>query len=125
MSKTFTASVVQFLRPNGRIRYEAVDLPIEAEELYKLMQKAGMRFEAEKLSTGQVSLTISDRENDRAIRLVPNGPQVLEALVELLEARPWEDEPEDDEFEEPDYHDHESWVEQMEHRLDMDEDAKP
>jgi hypothetical protein len=49
---------------------------------------AGLRCEAEVLATGEVSLTIHDPniEEDIAIEIVSNGPDVPEAVARLIEA---------------------------------------
>lgn len=45
---------------------------------------AGFRFKCEILTTGEVSLTITDDEADHAIEVVPNGPGTGEAVDRLV-----------------------------------------
>jgi len=87
----FTADVTQFLLPNGRRRNTTVQLPAKWEEAYKSMQKSGYQFEAEILTTGEVSLTIATLTEgaDVDIEIVPNGPDVCDALVAMLERCRW------------------------------------
>lgn len=92
MSTEFTVEVLQYLMPDGRTRPETTELPIAVKPLYNAMVASGHRFEAEMLSTGEVSVTIfcpaSDEDVD--IEVVPNGPEVQEALAKMLENRMWE-----------------------------------
>jgi hypothetical protein len=85
MSIPFT----QYLRPDGRTRDEWIDgRPPEIEQLAQQFIAAGGKFEAEVLTTGYVSLTavfeMNDEMEDIAIRVVPNGPEVLTAVDELV-----------------------------------------
>lgn len=79
-----TIPFTQYVRPDGRKR--PVDAPAD-RETYDLAQQviaAGMRFECEVLTTGQVSLTVAHRDEDVAIELSPNGPEIDEALQRLV-----------------------------------------
>ncbi len=74
----------QYMRPNGR----PVDIYFECsedldEDAQKILDR-GLRFEAEVLSTGDVSLTVSDGDEDIAIQLCPNGPEIHEAVKTLI-----------------------------------------
>lgn len=84
MSIPFT----QYLLPNGRTRAESVDRPQEIEDLARQFMKRGGRFEAEILTTGHVSITacieIGGEPTDIAIRVVANGPAVLDAVDEVV-----------------------------------------
>lgn len=86
---TFDAEVIQFLFPTGQRRETVTRLPIDAKPFYDEMRKAGCHFEAEILSTSQVSCTISDGESDIAIRVTENGPTVQRGMVDMLIGRPW------------------------------------
>lgn len=44
----------------------------------------GFRFECEQLTTGDVSLTISDDDGDYAFQVVPNGSDVPGAVDRLV-----------------------------------------
>ena len=75
----------QYLRPNGR----AVDIYFQAPDHVFLKAEQliadGFKFEVEVLTTGEISLTVSDGEEDIAIELFPNGPGIekhVEALVD-------------------------------------------
>jgi hypothetical protein len=78
----------QYLLPDGRTRPTAFDAPDDVAARARAIIAAGHRFECEVLTTGEVSLTIHDVENgeDLAIEVVPNGPEVPEAVVRLVES---------------------------------------
>lgn len=84
MSIPFT----QYLRPNGRQRAIEIDMPVEIEELAQRFIEAGGSYEAEILTTGDVSLTASfpvDGEpEDIAIALAPNGPGIDDAVESVV-----------------------------------------
>lgn len=77
--------VVQFLRPNGREQVGQMELPDSAAAAYEKMIRDGCRFEAEILTTGAVSVTISNHERDLDISLTDNGPAIQEGMVKMLE----------------------------------------
>lgn len=81
---TFTAYAVQFLRPSGHKSEVSTELPIELKQQYDLMMSSGCRFETELLSTGLVSTTIADAEQDHFHKITPNGPQVKDAVIAML-----------------------------------------
>lgn len=83
---TFSAFGVQFLRPDGRKTEVSTELPIDLEPQYDLMISSGCRFETELLPTGLVSTTISDAEQDHFIKITPNGPEVIDAVIAMLSA---------------------------------------
>ena len=87
-SNTYEAEVVQYLRPNGRQKLITTRLPIDTYDAYRAMLTAGCRLEAEVLMTGQVSVTIFDREKEEDLdcRVVKNGPTVQEAMAAMLRA---------------------------------------
>lgn len=77
----------QYLRPAGRTRVVRIDRPAEVEATAHRLIDAGVRFEAEVLTTGEVSLTAEDRDGEQlAIEVVPNGPGVSEAVDRLVAA---------------------------------------
>jgi len=90
--KTFEADVLQYMMPDGRQVHMKTPLPVECLEAYEAMEAANCRLEAEVLSTGEVSVTISDSEYDRDCRVVKNGPDVKTALAAMLNRRTWEEE---------------------------------
>ena len=82
---TYTeVEVVQFLRPDGRRHLCTTTLNYDLHAEYAAMQIQGWRFEAEVLTTGEVSLTITSEDQDEVITIVPNGPTVPEALARML-----------------------------------------
>lgn len=80
----------QYLRPNGRQVHNGIERPEEIETLAKEVIAQGGYFEAEVLMTGHVSLTCEHNTFDDgehktlAIQVVPNGPEVLEAVDNLV-----------------------------------------
>jgi hypothetical protein len=81
--------VIQFMRPNGNKIRESTDIPDELEPIYEALTKANLRFTAEVLRTGEVSLTIEGEEGDLCCEVVENGPGVQEALAKML--REWDE----------------------------------
>ncbi len=75
----------QYIAPNGQRRETGIEVsPAYAEKADTIIAR-GLAFECELLSTGQVSLTITDpEEGDLDIRVVPNGPGVREAVEDLI-----------------------------------------
>ena len=76
----------QYLRPNGRKTPVEVERPSEVESKAFALIEKGYVFECEQLTTGDVALTLYDphEELDVGIRVVSNGPAVLEAVDELV-----------------------------------------
>lgn len=85
----FLAHVRQYMRSDGRQRQEETHLPFEHLDTYKEMLRAGYYFEAEVLQTGEVSVTISDGDQDIDAEVVPNGPEVQRAMVGMLNRGLW------------------------------------
>ena len=76
---------IQYLRPDGRqvemfIQGMSPGIVAKAEEIWA----AGYRLEAEVLMSGLVSLTISDGEEDVAVELIANGPEVPKAVDRMI-----------------------------------------
>lgn len=86
MTDTFEAELTQYILPNGRVATVKAILPAEVENKYREMMSDGNRLEAEVLQTGDVSVTIFDstEQEDIDIAIIPNGPGVKLALIELL-----------------------------------------
>ena len=78
----------QYLLPDGRTRPMRVPVVGDIAEKADKILKHGWRFEAEILTTGQVSLTVFDGEEDEnvAIEIIKNGPLVTKAVDRLVEA---------------------------------------
>lgn len=78
----------QYLRPNGRPRETGIDRPADVEALAERFIASGGWFEAEVLSTGDVSLTacaiVDDEPQDIDIEIAPNGPEVPQAVDRLV-----------------------------------------
>lgn len=87
MSVPFT----QYMRPDGRTREITIDLDSEHEKRAQAIIEQGYRFEAEVLTTGQVSLTVHDpgigggEPLDIAINIVPNAEAVPVAVAQLID----------------------------------------
>ena len=88
-SETVTVPVMQFLRPDGTERAATTKLPAEFADVIAQLHNAGCRFEAEMLTTGEVSITIADMERDLDIEVVPNGPEVQAAMLKILQRKAW------------------------------------
>ena len=74
----------QYLRPDGRKKEGGFDRPQEIyDRAMKIIEK-GHVFEIEVLTTGHVSITISNGKEDVAIELCKNGPEVLTTVDELV-----------------------------------------
>lgn len=84
MSIPFT----QYILPRGNKRAELIDRPEDIERLAAQFIEAGGRYECEILSTGHVSLTavheIEGEEQDIAIEVCGNGPDVLDRVDRLV-----------------------------------------
>jgi hypothetical protein len=75
----------QYMRPDGRRRNIWAPCPEGLEAKASAIMDNDWRFEAEVLTTGDVSLTVSDGSEDVAIEIAPNGPEVPRALARLIE----------------------------------------
>src|SRR5574337_234762 len=74
----------QYLRPNGETRDESIERSPEIEKLAFEAYEKGVRYEAEILRTGEVSLTAMFNGDEVAHELVPNGPAVVDAVDRLV-----------------------------------------
>lgn len=79
---TFT----QYLRPDGRRQAVTILMPHDVADKADQLRAIRLVLECEVLRTGEVSLTITDQEeeHDVDIRVVPNGPGVPEAVMDLV-----------------------------------------
>ncbi len=89
MSIPFT----QYILPHGRKQAISINCRANIEEKAKRIIEKGYCFECEVLTTGEVSLTITnDEDGDIAIEIVPNSlavPIAVEALItKFQEATP-------------------------------------
>jgi hypothetical protein len=78
----------QYLRPDGRQQKIEVEMPAPIEHLAFTFIKAGGRYEAEVLRTGEASLTavykVDGEDQDIAIEICDNGPGVPDAVEKLV-----------------------------------------
>ncbi len=75
----------QYLMPHGRRDTVWIERPADVMEKAVEIREAGFRFGCEMLSDYQtISLTISDDNDDYAIKVVPNGPDVPEAIDQMI-----------------------------------------
>jgi hypothetical protein len=87
---TFTVDIIQFMLPYGNKQYVTTELSARVKDAYMDMLRHGYHFEAEKLSTGMVSITISSKSEDLDGRVVANDCQVQLGLEAMLDAKKWE-----------------------------------
>jgi hypothetical protein len=74
----------QYLRPDGRKVAAEFECSEQLEALANEFIAAGGYFECEHLTTGHASLTAGYNDEDIAIELVPNGPEVPAAVERLV-----------------------------------------
>lgn len=74
----------QYLRPDGRKSAVKIDRPDHIAKAADFIRSNGFRFEIEELTTGEVSMTISDDHDDYHRMLCPNGPEVPATVDELV-----------------------------------------
>lgn len=91
---TFEAAVIQYYRPGGWPEQTGTRLPREAEPGYRDMVACGCRFEAEVLTTGEVSVTIFNikDEIDVDVSLTGNGPAIQAGMVDMIKRQLWKEE---------------------------------
>lgn len=87
---TFSAAVTLFLRPNGQQSHAITELPIEHLPAYLDMQLHGCRFESKVLQT-EVSVTISDGEQDLDIRVVGSCKEENQEIARFRALLPHEE----------------------------------
>jgi hypothetical protein len=76
----------QFLMPDGRQSPVTIARPTPIADLADAIAARGFRFECEMLPTREISLTITnDDDGDVAIEVVPNGPEVPQAIDRMIE----------------------------------------
>ncbi len=87
-----TIPFTQYKLPNGRKVPASIHCRANTEEKAQRLINKGYRFECEVLTTGEVSLTITnDEDGDVAIKVVPNDasiPIAVEALIDNFEDIP-------------------------------------
>jgi len=82
---------IQYLRPNGHKTNISIKVDQITGDMAKKLINVGARFEVEELSTGMVSLEVINTNVDEddlmfclSGQLVPNGPGMKKAVVELV-----------------------------------------
>ena len=76
---------IQFLRPFGTRKPIFIDLEEEYDTLGNEIIDMGMKFQIEQLSVGEISMSISDGEQDLVIRVCNNGPEVPENVKSMID----------------------------------------
>ena len=82
----FTIPFTQYMKPDGRKVPVEFDVEDEAASKAMAIIEHGWRFEVEELTTMEASLTVFDPEEEInvAIRVVQNGPPVVEAVDDII-----------------------------------------
>ncbi len=76
----------QFRMPDGTPDTVWIERPEAMVAKAKEIAEAGYRFECEMLGDyATISLTIADDKGDHAIEVVPNGPEVPEAIDRMID----------------------------------------
>ena len=86
-TSTDTAAIpfTQYMRPDGRAVPVSINVSPDVATKARAIIARGLVFECEVLSTGQVSMTITDpKEGDLDIRVRVNGPGIREAVEDLV-----------------------------------------
>lgn len=88
MSKTSPIPFTQYVLPDGRQRSISIERPANVADLATRFIERGGRFEAEVLTTNEVSLTavkdVDGEPEDIAIRICANGPGIEDAVDSLV-----------------------------------------
>lgn len=79
-------SYTQYMAPHGRRVQRTMSVEGTVKLKANTVETMGGRFEAEVLSTDEVSLTVAYDDDDIAMEIVPNGPKVLEAFDRLVDS---------------------------------------
>lgn len=78
---TFT----QYIPPNGKQVPTTIERPDDISEMAEALQKKGFQFSIEILSTGMIAMYCGKpNDDDENIRLCNNGPNVPDAVDELV-----------------------------------------
>ena len=75
----------QYMRPLGTPKPVWIDRPIRVADLADAIIARGFKFECEHLTTGEASLTITSKDRDEVIKVVPNGPEVPIVIDRMIE----------------------------------------
>lgn len=85
--RDFCIPVTQFIMPHGTPRPMYAWVTKSAHDKASQIIKAGYKFEAEVLTTGEVSLTVADpvAGKDVAIEVCGNGPELVDAMDRMID----------------------------------------
>lgn len=90
MERTENVPVTQYLRPHGEKRECKAPVTPEFKSLADRFVAAGGKYEAEVLTTGQVSLsaafTVEGEMQDIAIEICPNNESIHTAFEKVIQA---------------------------------------
>jgi hypothetical protein len=81
-----TVEVTQYMRPDGRQVRMETDISDAFCAPYQAIKMRGWRIAAEYLTTGEISITVEDEEQDLACEVVTNGPEVPLAIERCIAA---------------------------------------
>ena len=84
MIERYSIPFTEYVPPNGETRPKFVTVSGQDAERAKFIVDFGWKFEVELLSTGLVSMTVSDGHRDVAIALAKNDNKIYEALSNLI-----------------------------------------
>ncbi len=81
---TVPVTFTQFLRPDGRRQSITIDMPDDVGPLVAELTAAGWKLEIEVLREGSVHADVCNSEEQLAVVVVPNGPEVPGAIETML-----------------------------------------
>lgn len=76
---------VQYMRPDGHQKLIYITIDEDYDRRANVILNEGFVFEIEVLTTGEVSMTISNDEADLFIEICENGPAVVEHVKKLID----------------------------------------
>lgn len=84
-----TVDVTQYMRPTGKPVRQTTTVSDDLSTAYAAMKAAGCNLAAETLTTGEISVTIENRELgiDVECEIVTNGPDVQAGYEAMLRRR--------------------------------------
>lgn len=80
-----TIPFTQYIRPDGRPMPTEISMPKDVEDKAHYLIEHGYVFESEILLNGMISLTCTNDYDFGSHELCKNGPEVTEAVKELVE----------------------------------------
>jgi len=77
--------VIQYLLPHGEKKETQIERPYNILKMAEEILETGEgNFAIEMLTTGEVSFTFETEEEDLAIRVCKNGPELMEVVDSLI-----------------------------------------